>query len=159
RGGGPITLKSGCKLLITPDGKVSSEGKDPGADLVHLEGCEVVINGLVESIGIGHAMPVNPPNHCNADSVAHPSPPAYTACVEIFGSTVTINSILPNKGEVRADGIRSPFRAWIDIVAQDDVVINNDFAGNYSVHANGATSTNANSFGGVITIDALAGTF
>ena len=42
-GGGPITLKAGCPLTITPDGIVSSEGKDPGADLVHLEGCEVEV--------------------------------------------------------------------------------------------------------------------
>ena len=49
-GGGPITLKSGCVLEVTPDGVISSEGRDPGADLVHLEGCEVIVNGLVQSI-------------------------------------------------------------------------------------------------------------
>ena len=68
-GGGPITLKAGCQLVITPDGVVSSEGRNPGADLVHLEGCEVEINGLVQSIAPGnggHAIPANPPNHCNA---------------------------------------------------------------------------------------------
>src|SRR5215471_849931 len=159
RGGGPITLKSGCKLLVSADGKVSSEGRDPGADLVHLEGCEVVIDGLVQSIALvagGHSLPVNPPNHCNNDQIAHPSPPPYTACVEIFGKTVTINSILPNKGEVSADGVRQN-RAWIDVVASDSVTINNDFAGNYSIHANAATS--ADSFGGLITVKALAGTF
>ena len=49
-GGGTVTLKSGCQLVITPDGIVSSEGANPGADLVHLEGCEVTVNGLVRSI-------------------------------------------------------------------------------------------------------------
>jgi parallel beta-helix repeat protein len=162
RGGGPITLKSGCLLVITPDGLVSSEGLDPGADLVHLEGCEVQINGIVQSIALqsgGHSLPTNPPNRCNADPVAHPSPPAYTACVEVWGNNVVINSILPNKGEVSADGVRE-LRAWIDIIAKNDLTIINDTVGNYSVHANAATGNpNSNSFGGVITLKALEGTF
>ena len=128
---------------------VSSEGRDPGADLVHLEGCDVVINGLVQSIALGsggHALP-NPGNRCNEDNVvgeAHPIAPAndYTACVEIWGNNITINSIAPNNGEVNANGVRAPNRAWIDLLAQNNITINNDTLGNYSVHANSAASTN-----------------
>ena len=59
-GGGPITIDAACELTISDSGKVSSRGIDPGADLVHLEGgCTVEINGLVESTGIGHAVPTH----------------------------------------------------------------------------------------------------
>ena len=90
---------------------------------------------------------------------AHPIAPAhdYTACVEIWGNNITINSIAPNNGEVNANGVRAPNRAWIDLLAQNNITINNDTLGNYSVHANSATSTNTNSFGGVITIKAGIG--
>ncbi len=160
KGGGPITLKSGCKLIVTPDGVVSSEGEDPGADLVHLEGCEVEINGLVQSIGAGHVLPAAG-NRCNDDPIAHPPglATAFTACVEIWGHNVTINGVLPNKGEVNANGVRAPFRAWIDVIAQNDITIVNDTTGNHAVHANSATASNSNSFGGVVTLKALAGTF
>lgn len=126
RGGGPITLKSGCQLVITPDGVVSSEGRDPGADLVHLEGCEVVVNGLVQSIVTpgtsgGHALPTSPPNRCNNDTATHGTANKFTACVEIWANNITINSILPNKGEVDADGVTdnttNDTRAWIDLFA------------------------------------------
>jgi parallel beta-helix repeat protein len=168
-GGGPITLKSGCRLTVTPDGVVSSEGRNPGADLVHLEGCEVEVNGLVQSIALGnggHAIPAAG-NRCNDDNVvAHPigAANAYTACVEIWGNNITINSLAPNKGEVRADGVRAPNRAWIDLIAQFNIVINNDLTGTdatnpYSVHANSATAVNSNSFGGVITAQAVGGMF
>src|SRR5262244_711580 len=67
-GGGPITVVAGCTLIVGNTGVVSSEGRDPGADLVHLEGCEVVVNGLVRSTVAGnggHALPNSPANHCN----------------------------------------------------------------------------------------------
>ena len=45
--GGPVSLISGCQTLIA--GTVQSIGPDPGADLVHIEGCEVHVTstGLV----------------------------------------------------------------------------------------------------------------
>ena len=154
-GGGTVTLKSGCQLVITPDGIVSSEGANPGADLVHLEGCEVTVNGLVRSIVIGnggHALPVNPANHCNLDTVTHPAVNKYTACVEIWANNITINSILPNKGEVSADGVTASSsandtRAWIDLLAKNNITINNDNIGLYSVHANSGQSRKATSAG------------
>ena len=63
-GGGPITVQTGCKLIVSSTGVVSSKGHDPGADLVHLEGCDVIIDGLVQSTGPGHVVPNNPANHC-----------------------------------------------------------------------------------------------
>ena len=106
-------------------------GKDPGADLVHLQGCTVTIDGIVESTvsaGGGHALPNSPANHCNYDTTAHPSfggnpDSGYTACVEIWGNTVTIDNTGTHKGEVNAGGIRTdgdPRRGWIDIFALGD---------------------------------------
>ena len=63
---------------------VSSKGADPGADLVHLEGCDVVIDGLVQSTGSGHSVPINPANHC-ATGVHSGKPANSTACIEIIG--------------------------------------------------------------------------
>ena len=57
KGGGPITVVAGCGLVVSPTGVVSSRGSDPGADLVHIEGCTVQILGLVESTGPGHVLP------------------------------------------------------------------------------------------------------
>ena len=42
-----VKRQGGCGLVVTPDGIISSRGADPGADLVHLESCEVSIFGLV----------------------------------------------------------------------------------------------------------------
>src|SRR5262249_27757193 len=44
-GGGPITINAGCSLLVSDAGVVSSAGLDPGADLVHLQSCNVTIDG------------------------------------------------------------------------------------------------------------------
>jgi hypothetical protein len=166
-GGGPITLTSACTLTVGDFGKVSSEGQDAGADLVHIEGCDVVINGLVQSLVTqngGIALPSNPANHCNLDSAAHPFPAGgsdggYTACVEIWANRVTIDATGSHNGEVSADGVRSnalgPRRAWIDIFAKRDISIIAGTGGNYAVHANAAATTNA--FGGLITLKSQQG--
>jgi hypothetical protein len=74
-GGGPITLVAGCELKISDTGVVSSRGSDPGADLVHLEGCTVTVYGKVESTGPGHAVPNSPTNHCYYQQAGFPTPP------------------------------------------------------------------------------------
>ena len=105
-GGGPITLDAGCDITISDTGKVSSEGKDPGSDLVHLgAGCNVVINGLVQSIGVGHAQPFNPHNHC--DNTNHTDKPANaTGCVEVWaGDSLIVDSTGTTR--VRSTPIRS----------------------------------------------------
>lgn len=158
-GGGPITIVAGCSLTVTDDGKVSSRGRDPGADLVHLEGCVVTIFGLVESTGAGHAIPNNPPNHCDNNAGAgggdRPDKPANsTACVEIWsGTTVTIDSNPPHKGEVNANITGPTGTSWIDIYANGTINIIGDNTAPFAVHAN----MTAEGHGGLITIKSLAG--
>src|SRR5262249_47774844 len=73
RGGGPINVRAGCELTVSDTGMISSKGQDPGADLVHLKGCTVTIDGIVQSTTIaGHANPNQPANLCNGDTDAHP---------------------------------------------------------------------------------------
>jgi hypothetical protein len=126
KGGGPITIKASCNLIITPDGIVSSEGLDPGADLVHLEACSVVVKGLVQSTGHGHAVPRTNfvlSNLCNSNN--HPGKPDNaTGCVEIWADTIEING--PAGGEVHAD-IGGPGGTqgvgWVDLYARKNINI------------------------------------
>ena len=176
-GGGPIFIKAGCVLTIGDNGIVRSQGKDPGADLVHLEGCSVSVFGLVESTGAGHAVPTTPPNSCsdvaplNGTVRRNPTtrtgkPTTSTGCVEIWaGTTVLISSTDSHNGEVNADiGITggSTGRGWIDILARGNVNIA-DGAGNddgadqvFAVHANGGLMQNTDD-AGLINIRSLTG--
>ena len=175
RGGGPITLQTGCLLTISDTGLVSSKGQDPGADLVHLEGCDVFVYGVVRSYspGAGHAIPTNG-NRCNDDTIAHPPSGAdgFTGCVEIWGKNITIDNTGTHNGEVHTDGIRNPMRGWVDVIAESLVEIKGDpttpyptdFDANafvytppYAVHANACPASDgqapcSNSFGGLITV-------
>ena len=171
-GGGPITIVGGCALTISDSGKVSSRGSDPGADLVHIEGCTVVINGLVESTGPGHGVPNAPTNHCYyqvAGFLNNPPggpPPANprpdkpsnsTACVEIWsGTTVTIDATPPHNGQVNADIGQSgggTGRSWIDVYANGNVNIVGDTAVPFAVHANMGLQGHA----GIITVKSVTG--
>ena len=98
--GGPITIDACCDLVVGDTGQVISRGRDPGADLVHLQGCVVHIFGLVASTGPAHEPPFA--NLCN---VNRPGKPADSgACVEIWsGTTLMIDSTGTHKGEVNAD--------------------------------------------------------
>ena len=98
--GGPITIDACCDLVIGDTGKVISQGRDPGADLVHLQACIVEIFGLVASTGPGHEAVRG--NLCN---VNRPGKPANSgACVEIWaGTTLLIDSTGVHNGEVNAD--------------------------------------------------------
>ncbi|HKF41954.1 MAG TPA: hypothetical protein VKG01_02535 [Thermoanaerobaculia bacterium] len=157
-GGGRITLIAGCKLIVSDTGVVSSQGKDQGADLVHLEACQVTIEGLVESAlvqGGGHAD--NTDNACNNPPL-HPGAGGgivFTGCVEIWsGTTIEITKTQAGlNGEVSADGVVAN-RTWIDIFANGNITITNDTAG-YAVHANPSNATN--NHGGVITIKSAGG--
>ena len=61
--GGPVSVAAGCTLAVAATGRVTSQGKDSGADLVHLQGgCDVLIEGKVESTGPGHIRPFE--NRC-----------------------------------------------------------------------------------------------
>jgi hypothetical protein len=176
-GGGPIFIKAGCVLTVGDNGLVTSQGKDPGADLVHLEGCSVSIFGVVESTGAGHAIPDSPPNSCS-DKAAYTGtrrnsavrtgkPQSSTGCVEIWaGNTVVISSADGHSGEVSADigtSGGSMGRGWIDILARGTINIA-DGAGNdpkaneqiYAVHANGGLNQNTDD-AGLINIRSLGG--
>ena len=104
--GGPITVNAKCKLNISDTGEIISLGKDPGADLVHLQGgCDVKVFGLVASTGPGHNRP--PKNRCDSNNPGAPIRPGKpnnsTACVEIWsGGPLLIDSVTHN-GEVNAD--------------------------------------------------------
>ena len=56
---------------------MESSGQDPGADLVHLEGCDVTITGHVISKGVGHSPTVGV---CR-DTV---KPANSTGCIEVW---------------------------------------------------------------------------
>ena len=156
-GGGPVTIVAGCDLTVGTMGIVRSKGRDPGADLVHLEGgCDVAVLGLVQSTGPGHAVPNNPVNHCN--NLNRPDKQSNsTACVEIWsGGTLTINAFDANNGQVNADTAQSGGhqRSWIDMFASGNISIIGDVAGSYAVHANQSV-TNAD--GGIITVKSVGG--
>jgi hypothetical protein len=153
-GGGPITITAGCDLTVSDTGVVSSRGHDPGADLVSLTGgCSVLIDGLVESTGPGHAVPNSPANHCATGVYAGIKPANSTACIQIVsGGGVIIDSNLPHNGEINADTAQSGGHqiAWIDIFANFNIGIGGDTSGGpYAVHANEFVT---NSDGGLITI-------
>ncbi len=139
--GGVITIIAKCDLSVT--GRVSSIGKDPGPDLVHLEGgCAVRIVGLVESTGAAHGM--NTVNKCTID---HPDKdPKSIACVEIWaGNSLVIDARAGLNGEINADRTKDGDRkAWIDLFAgRGDVQIFGETSGTvFAVHANGASITN-----------------
>lgn len=156
-GGGPITINAGCSLSVGDAGVVSSQGSDPGADLVHLQSCNVTIDGLVQSTGPGFAIPNNPPNHC--DSVTRPDKPSNsTACVEIWGGdSVTIDSTSTHAGQVNADIGTSggaSGRSWIDVFSRGSITILGDTVAPFAVHAN---MTLANGHAGAITILSQSG--
>ncbi len=164
--GGKIFLVSDCGL--TTEGRVSSKGPDFGADLVHLESCEVIIRGLVESTGKGHVTPGK--NSCNNVADGLPGevlragkPPESTGCIEVWGNFITIDSTVNQNvhwaGEVNADigngGANGT--SWIDIFAFSKLTVidgtGNDFErdnnghtyfSTYAVHANAIDGSDAN---------------
>ncbi len=181
-GGGPITIKAGCLLTISDTGVVSSRGLDPGADLVHLEGCLVQIYGLVESTGRGHGIPNSPTNHCYYRVAGTPGQdprpdksPSSTACIEVWsGTAVVIDSLTgQRRGELNADiGFTggSNGRSWIDVYARGSITVldgdANDhvvalpgsaqgFFSQFAVHANMLNVTNGQ--GGLLTLMSTGG--
>ena len=156
-GGGFISVIARCNLTV--NGTVASTGKDAGADLVHLEGgCDVVINGRVISTGAGHAVPVNPPNHCA--NVNRPGKPdKSTACVEVWsGGSLTINST----AEINADSGSSGGNAganWIDLFARGRISILANDVEPFAVHAKGTGGSGGlGEFGGTITVKSTGDT-
>ncbi len=154
--GGPVTVTGSCNLTIEDSGQVISKGRDPGADLVHLEGgCAVLIEGLVASTAPGHTTPTL--NRCHAPD--RPDKPADApACVEVWsGGPLTIDKATHN-GEVSADSGQSGgvnCCAWIDLFAQGDIKITGSATtAVFAVHANQFLT---NGFGGFITVTSTQG--
>ena len=164
--GGPITIDACCNLLIDDTGIVSSRGQDPGADLVHLEGCCVFVNGLVESTGPGHQLVTSPDkNLCNA-----PVRPGHLAnssgCVEVWsGTKIIIDSTGTHRGEINADTAQAggtAGRGWIDLFANGDITINDGDGNDQNGGATPVAAVHANQFvtnahGGQIVIKSLLG--
>lgn len=154
--GGPVSVKAGCTLTVGDTASVVSKGRDPGADLVHLEaGCDVVIEGYVASTGPGH---VNPPaNQCHAPNRPDKDAGA-AACVEVWaGSTITVDATGGHNGQINADTSMSGgvlCCPWIDLLAQGDISIKGDTTGAFALHAN---ETLTNAFGGTITVKSKGG--
>jgi hypothetical protein len=159
-GGGPITVIARCDLTV--NGTIRSKGLDAGADLIHLEGgCHVVINGLVESTGGGHAIPNSTVNHCYGP-VGNPSrpdkPPNSTACIEVWaGDSLVISAT----GELNADlGLIGDNTgvSWIDLFARGNIAINGDGSAPFSVHANGIGGSGGDGEeGGIVTVKSKQG--
>jgi hypothetical protein len=161
--GGPITIDACCDLVVGDTGVITSAGKDPGADLVHLQGCVVRIFGLVESTGPGHAIKTASQNLCNAN---RPGKPANsTACVEIWsGTTILIDATGTHQGEINADVGQAGGTAgtgWIDVLSRGAITIignptpapppgsNSNTSPAWAVHANMAAR---NGHGGAINV-------
>jgi hypothetical protein len=157
--GGMIWIQAQLSVLISDEGVVSSAGGDPGADLVHICGCNVTIYGLVESTGAGHAIPHDPPNHL--DNTFRPDKPSNsTGGVEVWAcNSLLIDASGTHNGEINANiGSQGggTGASWIDLFIQTgDITIIGNTSGNYAVHANGTAGTNDS--GGVVTLKALAG--
>jgi parallel beta-helix repeat protein len=146
--GRAITIATGCGLDV--GGTVSSFGRDEGADLVHLESCEVIVRGggIVESSGSGntpgHAPPgTDHPNHCaanypaNADQTGfrpdHGPARSHSACIEIWAKVIDIRE----GGIVRTAPIGN---GWIDLFATEVVkVAGGTGAAPFAVDASGAS--------------------
>ena len=162
--GGKIFIVVGCAL--TSQGRITSKGPDPGGDLVHLEACDILIQGLVESTGKGHTVAANPNqinvapfNSCDGFSdvsvqneiVRDGKPGRATGCIEVWANNIMIDSTLPWAGELNADigNGGSQGMGWIDIFAKSSLIVTdgtgNDRISNnlghtylstYAVHAN-----------------------
>jgi len=161
-GGGPITVIARCDLSV--GGKVSSMGKDPGSDLVHLEGgCAVTITGLVQSTGPGHGVPNFPWNHCFGPDPLNPSrpdkPSNSTSCVEIWaGNSLFISSTAEINADTGGTGGNGG-TGWIDLFARGSITITGDAVVPFAVHANGnGGSGGGGEIGGIVTVKSKTST-
>lgn len=135
--GGPVTVNASCNFKETPTGLILSLGRDPGSDLVHVQGgCDVSILGVVRSYGAGHLLT---PSVCNGAlpdfngqfrPVGAQHPANSEACTEVWsGGKLTIDASGSNRGEVGADtgfsgGVDGT--SWVEIFAAGDIKIIGD---------------------------------
>ena len=158
--GGKIDLVSQCGL--TSKGRVTSKGTDPGGDLVHIEACDALIAGLVESTGKAHSTGIK--NSCDevndsltGEVIRSGKPANSTGCIEVWANNITVDSSGTNAGELNADTGSSPGgvggTSWIDLFAFTDITIVDGTGNNHTI-SNGVNSylstfaVHANSPGG-----------
>ncbi|HKF41953.1 MAG TPA: right-handed parallel beta-helix repeat-containing protein [Thermoanaerobaculia bacterium] len=156
---GRITIVACCDLTVGETGLVQSIGRDPGADLVHLEACNVKVFGLVQSTGPGHGDTGSiGPDACNDANHVAPTGKKFRACVEIWGgNTVLIDASGTNNGQVNADtaqGGGSSGMGWIDVYANGNITITGNTAPPFAIHANTGVD---GSICGVITVKSKLG--
>ncbi len=160
--GGPIFLIT-CTLLIGDEGVVSSKGNDAGADLVHVEGCIVTINGLVQSTGPGHQDGAGKlcqdadrgPAHVQTNR----GPGRLQQLDRLRGGVVRHHHHHQRHRRGprrRRDGGGTTGGSWIDLFARGNITIAGDGNLPFSVHANMPGSL-TNSHGGLVTIKTLHG--
>ena len=131
--GGPISIIASRDLTVLDLGVLRSE-----SNRVHLEGCSVSVNGLVQSTGSGHSNLAGE-NLCNA-----PERPGHadnsTSCVEVWAAlTITIDSTSAHNGEIDVDTAVSGLAqtpGWVELFSGSDIVILGDTSGTFAVHAN-----------------------
>jgi hypothetical protein len=145
--GGKITIV--CKSLTSPsltvskEGILVSQGEDPGADTVMIEGCDVEINGLVASVG-----------KQNRAEVILRSGDHITINGQDLGQTDI--SSFPNQGRVRADNTQTgASQSKVDIFARGSIDILGPPSGTVFVVTSNPGSANSRPAGGFITVISL----
>jgi hypothetical protein len=159
-GGGPITIQTGCGLKESDTGLISSKGQDQGADLVHLESCEVTIDGVVQSTVINGGGHSTTNNKCNAPNYPYQHTvdgvTGFSGCVEIWGQDVTIDASGAHHGSVNVDNIRTDTSGakggWIDIMSFKNTVLAGDAANNEWTLSAQAHDAQGNQHGGLIRV-------
>jgi len=156
RDGASIFISTGCGLDV--GGTVSSYGRDPGADLVHLQSCAVSISGFVQSSGQGHAVPNNPTNHC-AHTFRPGKPDNATGCVEVWADVITITNTGEIEADINEDGAGGASgSSWIDLFAWSRLDINGRTGptDTFAVHAD--SYSGSDSTPNTVTAKVIAGT-
>jgi hypothetical protein len=158
RDGGSIMIDAGCVVHISETGLISSFGQDAGADLVHLSGCKVLIEGILESSGEGHGTPNSPPNHCN--STFRPGKPSNsTGCIEVWGGEIAITNTAELRSDINLPGNGgTEGESWIDLFALGNISITGrtGAADTFAVHAD--TASGSDSTPNTVTVKSTTGT-
>ncbi len=139
--GGLVTNDACCDLTVGTTGIVRSRGGNPGADLVHLEGCCVKIRGLVESTSLANGDVSG--NACSDPLNVAGRPAASGGCVEVFaGDIIVVDRTGTYKGQINVDNTATslnanlPRRGWVDLFSQNRIIVNSATTGTFAVHAN-----------------------
>ena len=160
-GGSPITvdtLQRGARHRQ----RDPQQRQTVGADLVHVQGCSVNIQGLVQSTGDSDEPQGSCPSPCTVKTFnnlcndpprpGHQSQTNAAQCLEVWaGSTLKIDATGAHSRELSADTSAGPTggsgRGWIEIFSTSETShLLGDSTGPYAVHAI------ANPRGGTITV-------